>query len=769
MGTTISLRRNDHLRVWSSRRTIGVDDEFWNQMLGSFGSQPLVLGGNVKEADARECLDEIFFILFRNDQATRNFSSLIQRVCLLLRSRIFSSHIQQTLALLSPTIPSSVLQQPQHSPLISPSPPLISPLSSSIYSSSPGASSPLSHSPLNSATPNCSPVWLPAVTETLAAPTSTSSSSSSAPTELSPTTLASTIPQDGATLDLNILNGLFFIRLFAREFILYSGNLSQRRLLSHFGASGSDHSRILDLLRTLIASLIIISSSASSSSSSASSSLFDNLRLCNSLLELLLQLLSAGIGINGGEALSPNVFKQHLLNDDELRALAPALVHQLLDNVSTSSSRGNAAEVDRLSSLSLTLLVILFSSESWRTCCYRAALANWSTNSPSTPSLVAHLRNIDNDGKSTANGHTNTRSRNHQALFGQLVTVLASATDNVVSRRPSPTTTASYTADSGSSTSPSSDPLTSAEGTFGLHILFCYYLLYGNEPFRRFVLSRTDIELLIVPLLRYLYVSRLNEVELPLVTTVCTILVLLTRPAPVNRMANETLLPTVPWYSFRYLVDITLLDLMFLIVLKTGLRNLSSAKNPFLQQLCAGVLGNLAKYFLTIHSAVADQIVSTVTLLLPRADKHPLIRSLLDVLLDVLNLFLFFSLSTSTSLVYCLLHKREHFEKFSHPGLTNVFACINHFVSLLGGQTVIDESAGDATTAVLDLIERGLRSWKSSSLSLEGVEPVRFHFTEDDDGDEFFHPFAWSLIIAYSPSSSLLLAVSDASQPLEIP
>src|SRR3989338_3349467 len=190
MGNSISLKRNEHLLYWSNNNVISISDSFWSTFLLSFGNKPLVFGENVTEKEARECLDEIFFPLYRNDLSTKNFSTLITHVANLLKS--------------------------------------------------------------------------------------TSPSSSEKDSTLTTTTTMKTSPH----VILEILNGLFFIRLFSRELILYCANYSQRRLLSHFGASGGDQHGLVAFLRTIIQSIIEAT----------------DLRTSNSLLELLLLLLSGGIG-----------------------------------------------------------------------------------------------------------------------------------------------------------------------------------------------------------------------------------------------------------------------------------------------------------------------------------------------------------------------------------------------------------------------------------------------------------------------------------------
>src|SRR3989338_10596530 len=91
MGNYVSLKRNEHLLYWSNNNVIGLGDSFWSTFLLSFGSRRLALGENVSEKEARECLDEIFFPLYRNDLSTKNFSTLIAHVAGLLRSTSPSS------------------------------------------------------------------------------------------------------------------------------------------------------------------------------------------------------------------------------------------------------------------------------------------------------------------------------------------------------------------------------------------------------------------------------------------------------------------------------------------------------------------------------------------------------------------------------------------------------------------------------------------------------------------------------------------------------
>ncbi|MDP2437671.1 MAG: hypothetical protein Q8P67_18165, partial [archaeon] len=454
-------------------------------------------------------------------------------------------------------------------------------------------------------------------------------------------------------------------------------------------------------------------------------------------LELLLLLLSAGV-CEDREV--PNVFREHLLNDYDIRALTPDLLRNLMCAVVLPSR--DTPEHKRKGFLSMALFVALCSAESSSACVFRAALEKW----------------------------TPTAGLSHETLFAWLIQALSASLASLVSRRPAP----SLQADAERAGDPSSDggvggtggePLAPTEGFFGTEILFLYYLLYSCQSFRLFVVSRTDVELVVVPLLRYLYFARFFEQELPLILTTLIILVILTRDAPLNLMASQTRLPSVPWFSDRYLVDVSLLDLVFLISLKTSLRNLCTFRHVFLQQLCAGVLGNIAKYFSQIHPSVAHQFVAAFPLLFPKVSKHQLVAGLLDSLLYTLNLLLFFALSSSPSLIYNLLHQKDHFERFQHPSLANALLSIKHFTSLLDDPD--SDSADDASAAVMAAIDRGLRSWKASSLT-DKIKPVRFIYTEEEDGDEFFRPYVWRLLSATLSSTHLMLAIADSASPISL-
>lgn len=296
----------------------------------------------------------------------------------------------------------------------------------------------------------------------------------------------------------------------------------------------------------------------------------------------------------------------------------------------------------------------------------------------------------------------------------------------------------------------------------GLLATFVYYLLYSNSNYRLMILSRTDVELLVMPLLRYLHFARYTEQETPLLIVVGIVLILLTRDAPVNMMAGQTNLATVPWYQGLYLLDVTLLDLIFLVATKVLLKNLVTTKNEFIQELYTGILGNVAKYFHRVHPTVAHQLVPTLSLLLKKAAKQPLVSALLDALLYTFNILLFFSLPSSPALVYSLLHQREELEQYSHPLLANIHACIRHFAALLDKEP-LENAAGDLSDAVLRVIQKGLRSWKYSILSAEAISPVRFGYTEEDDSSEFFHPYIWSLVSTFIPFGSLLAATDSSS------
>lgn len=97
--------------------------------------------------------------------------------------------------------------------------------------------------------------------------------------------------------------------------------------------------------------------------------------------------------------------------------------------------------------------------------------------------------------------------------------------------------------------------------------LLLYHLLHRNNEFKTFVLSRTDMELLVLPILKTIYHApdtSCHHIYMSLI-----ILLILTEDPLFNKTIHSTVLKNVPWYTDRLIPEISLGGLMILVTTRT--------------------------------------------------------------------------------------------------------------------------------------------------------------------------------------------------------
>lgn len=106
--------------------------------------------------------------------------------------------------------------------------------------------------------------------------------------------------------------------------------------------------------------------------------------------------------------------------------------------------------------------------------------------------------------------------------------------------------------------------------------LLLYSLVHGNPSFLEYVLVRTDLDALLLPLLQMLYNApsrTANQIYMLLI-----VLLILSQDASFNANIHKLVLPAVPWYKERIVPNITLGSLLVVILIRTVKYNLSKLR-----------------------------------------------------------------------------------------------------------------------------------------------------------------------------------------------
>ncbi|RXN34197.1 dymeclin isoform X1 [Labeo rohita] len=261
--------------------------------------------------------------------------------------------------------------------------------------------------------------------------------------------------------------------------------------------------------------------------------------------------------------------------------------------------------------------------------------------------------------------------------------------------------------------------------------LLLYTLLHQNSNMRTYILSRTDMENLVLPILEILY--HVEERNSHHVYMALIILLILTEDDTFNRSIHEVILKNISWYTERVLTEISLGSLLILVVIRTIQFNMTRTRDKYLHTNCLAALANMSAQFRNLHQYAAQRIISLFALLSKKHNKvleqatqslrGPLgaddrtalpdyaqdlnvIEEVIRMMLEIINSCLSNSLHHNPNLLYALLYKRELFEQFrSHPSFQDIM----------------------------------------QNLDTKFPE-LKFKYVEEEQPEDFFIPYVWSLV-----------------------
>ncbi|KAL7975994.1 hypothetical protein Chor_011762 [Crotalus horridus] len=138
--------------------------------------------------------------------------------------------------------------------------------------------------------------------------------------------------------------------------------------------------------------------------------------------------------------------------------------------------------------------------------------------------------------------------------------------------------------------------------------LLLYSLLHQNSNVRTYMLARTDMENLVLPILEILY--HVEERNSHHVYMALIILLILTEDDGFNQSIHEIILKNITWYSERVLTEISLGSLLILVVIRTIQYNMTRTRDKYLHTNCLAALANMSAQFRSLHQYAAQRIIS---------------------------------------------------------------------------------------------------------------------------------------------------------------
>ncbi|XP_051785745.1 dymeclin isoform X2 [Erpetoichthys calabaricus] len=306
--------------------------------------------------------------------------------------------------------------------------------------------------------------------------------------------------------------------------------------------------------------------------------------------------------------------------------------------------------------------------------------------------------------------------------------------------------------------------------------LLLYTLLHQNTNVRTYMLARTDMENLVMPILQILY--HVEERNSHHVYMSLIILLILTEDDAFNRSIHEVILKNITWYTERALTEISLGSLLILVVIRTIQFNMTRTRDKYLHTNCLAALANMSAQFRCLHQYAAQRIISLFALLSKKHNKVleqatqslrgpfdldensslpdyaqdlNVIEEVIRMMLEIINSCLTSSLHHNPNLVYALLYKRELFEQFrTHPSFQDIMQNLDMVIGFFS--TRLEQAGTDLSVErVQEVIKQGAVALPKDRL--KKFPELKFKYVEEDQPEEFFIPYVWSLV--YSSGAGL--------------
>lgn len=308
--------------------------------------------------------------------------------------------------------------------------------------------------------------------------------------------------------------------------------------------------------------------------------------------------------------------------------------------------------------------------------------------------------------------------------------------------------------------------------------LLLYFLLHNNLDVKAYILSKTDLDTLLVPILRILYIApsqNSHHIYMALI-----ILLILTEDDHFNKSLHEIKLCTVTWYTDRILTDVSLGDLMILVILRIIQFNMYQLRDRYLHTNCLAALANMSSQFRSIHTYPAQKLFELIAGLTKRhklykqklaspellatavqseqlsvttiepernyAEEIQVLEEVIRMLLEIVNSCFSTGIHRDNSnLVYALLQKHdaiEQLKKFQvfQDILRNIETIMNFFIEKID-QVKQNSYTMDEVQQVIDDVV-----YQLPSHYLHKFPELKFRYLEEECPEDFFVPYVWSLV-----------------------
>eukprot|EP00164_Ancoracysta_twista_P002062 GFYU01002715.1.p1 GENE.GFYU01002715.1~~GFYU01002715.1.p1 ORF type:complete len:719 (-),score=191.50 GFYU01002715.1:170-2326(-) len=300
--------------------------------------------------------------------------------------------------------------------------------------------------------------------------------------------------------------------------------------------------------------------------------------------------------------------------------------------------------------------------------------------------------------------------------------------------------------------------------------LFFYSMIHYNADFLAYVLARTDLDILILPLTQALYDStskRKNHVYMLLIISL-----ILTEDAAFNGQLHSTPTASPSWFAERVMNDLTLGSLLSVCLIRTMKENLIKSGDVYMHTNALAVLANMAAFTKNMHSYACEGVFMTfkmlskrMTVLQKRASSEAAVvdRSVqeqldgetqvhvdfLRIILEIVNACLTSNLPENLNLVHHLLLADKIFSPYmKHPRLQDVLENLEFVRTFFESKTTNTMEELTSEEDVMAILEEHARVWKPEQLAQ--FPDLKFRYEQEENPEDFFVPYCWALIINHA-------------------
>ncbi|CAH1789250.1 unnamed protein product [Owenia fusiformis] len=321
--------------------------------------------------------------------------------------------------------------------------------------------------------------------------------------------------------------------------------------------------------------------------------------------------------------------------------------------------------------------------------------------------------------------------------------------------------------------------------------LLLYLLLHRNPNMKSFILTRTNLDKIVMPILKTLYHAQ--ERNSHHIYMALIILLVLSEDDFFNKAVHELVLKNIMWFKERSISEITLGGLLVLVVIRTIQYNMTRMRDKYLHTNCLAALANMSAQFHNLHPYVTQRIVSLLEHLSKKharlveqirqsaVDGGPtgadsgsdtdtdyvqdlaVLEEVIRMVLEIINSCLCNSLHHNPNLIYTLMYQKDLFIPFrTHPTFQDIIQNIDTVLAYFSNK-IEQHDKNLSVPEVQDIIQQGAQQFRKDRL--KKFPELKFKYVEEDQPEEFFIPYVWSLVyhssnLYFNPSKIQLFSLN---------